>query len=462
MRDDERVSRGEDEGFAKLLRKVVDVRRGEAAALLLSATYFYFLLTSYYVLRPIRDQFGLIGGKEDLARNFGGTLIAMLMANPVYAWLVTRLPRRRFIPIVYRFFAANLIAFFAVMKLAPPEWQVRMSHVFFVWVSVFNLFVVAVFWSLLADIFTLEQGKRLFGLVSVGGSLGAISGSTFTAMLAKPLGPTNLLLVSAGLLEVAVWAMTALARVARVGVETIPSATSGQARTAPARTPEEENTGGVFSGIAMVFRSPYLAWICAYMLLGSIAGTVLYFEQAAVVKAAVRDAAERTAFLARIDLVVNVGALCLQLFLTGRIVKRIGIGPTLAIQCTVFGIALVLLGISPALLVVAAGMAFFRIGHYATSRPAREALFTVVGREAKYKSKGFIDTFVYRFGDVVGAWLTVGLGSVGRLGTQGIALASLPIAVAWGAVGLVLGRRQKKLIRAREESVALPAAPPAL
>jgi AAA family ATP:ADP antiporter len=214
------------------------------------------------------------------------------------------------------------------------------------------------------------------------------------------------------------------------------------------------------SGIALAFRSPYLAWICLYMLLGSIAGTILYFEQAAVVKAAVTDAAERTAFLARIDFVVNVAALSVQLFLTGRIVQRIGIGPTLAIQCTVFGIALVLLGISPALFVVAAGMALFRIGHYATSRPAREALFTVVGREAKYKSKGFIDTFVYRFGDVVGAWLKVGLGSIGGLGTQGIALASLPIAIAWGAVGLVLGRRQKTLIRARAEAVSLPATPP--
>jgi AAA family ATP:ADP antiporter len=458
MRDDEAVSEREEEGVARLLRKIVDVRKGEAAALLLSAAYFFCVLTSYYVLRPVRDQLGLVGGQEDLAKNFTGTLLAMLVANPLYAWLVTRWPRRRFIPFVYRFFIANLIAFFAVMKFGPAEWQVRMSHVFFVWVSVFNLFVVAVFWSLLADIFTLEQGKRLFGLVSVGGSLGALAGSSLTATLAKPLGPTNLLLVSALLLEAAVWAMTALTRVGRVGVETIPNST--EARAQP-KSIEEADHGGVLSGIALAFRSPYLAWICLYMLLGSVAGTILYFEQAAVVKAAVTDAAERTALLARIDFVVNLAALSVQLFLTGRIVQRIGIGPTLAIQCTVFGIALVLLGISPALLVVATGMALFRIGHYATSRPAREALFTVVGREAKYKSKGFIDTFVYRFGDVVGAWLKVGLGSIGGLGTQGIALASIPIAVAWGAVGLVLGRRQKTLIRAREEAVSLPATPPA-
>ncbi|HEV8112264.1 MAG TPA: MFS transporter [Planctomycetota bacterium] len=439
-------------GLAKLLRRVVDVHRGEFAALVLSCAYFFCILTSYYVLRPVRDQLGLVGGQEDLAHNFTGTLFAMLLANPLYAWIVTRWPRKRFIPFVYRFFIANLLVFFALMRFGPAEWQIWMSRVFFVWVSVFNLFIVAVFWSLLADLFTLEQGKRLFGLVSVGGSLGAICGSSLTALLAKPLGPVNLLLVSAVLLEVAVWVMRALTRAKSKPEETV--------RPARRALPEDADQGGVLSGIALVFRSPYLAWICLYMLLGSIAGTILYFEQAAVVRASITDAAERTAVLARIDLVVNIVALSIQLFLTGRIVKKIGIGPTLAIQCTVFGLALAWIGISPALFVVAGGMALFRVGHYATSRPAREALFTVVGREAKYKSKGFIDTFVYRFGDVVGAWLKVGLGSIGGLGTQGIALASLPIAVAWAGVGVILGRKQKALIRRQEEAAPLPAEAP--
>jgi AAA family ATP:ADP antiporter len=455
MRDDEAVSERENKGFTGLLRRVVDVRDGEVAVLLLSAAYFYCVLTSNYILRPVRDQFGLVGGPENLAQNFTGTLIAMLLANPFYAWLVTRWPRQVFISLMYRFFVANLLIFFALLRFAPPSWQMTMSQLFFVWVSVFNLFVVAAFWSLLADIFTLEQGKRLFGFVSVGGSIGAITGSLLTTGLAKLLGPVSLLLVSAALLESAVWLMKAVSRLGSVRMKQIqpaPSTASG---------PEDAEEGGLLTGIALVFRSHYLAWICLYMLLGSVAGTILYFEQAAALKTGILDAAERTAFLARIDLWVNVTVACIQLFLTGRIVKVLGIGPTLAIQCALFGTGLVLIGISPTMGFVVTGMAIFRIGHYATSRPAREALFTVVGRQAKYKSKGFIDTFVYRFGDVVGAWLKVGLGSIGGLGTQGIALASLPIAVAWGAVGLVLGRRQKTLIRAREEAVSLPATPPA-
>lgn len=439
-------------GFAKLSRRIVDVRSGEVAALLYSCAYFFCILTSNYILRPVRDQLGLVGGQENLAQNFTGTLLAMLIANPIFAWLVTRFSRQTFIQILYRFFALNLVLFYAAMKFGPATWQTWMNQLFFVWVSMFNLFAVAVFWSLLADLFTLEQSKRLFGPVSVGGSIGAITGSTLTTSLAKVLGPIALILVAAALLEVGVQLMKALTRAAPKRVES-------PAERAHASAPENLQEGGILTGIALVFRSTYLAWICLYMLLGSVAGTILYFEQAAVVKAAVTDAAERTAFLARIDLVVNIIALSVQLFLTARIVKKIGIGPTLAIQCTLFGLALVLIGATPALAAVVAGMVLFRIGHYATSRPAREALFTVVGREAKYKSKGFIDTFVYRFGDVVGAWLKIGLGSIGGLGTQGIALASIPIAIAWASVGLLLGRRQKKLVGGGEKTAALPIAP---
>jgi len=451
------VSEESSGGLAGVARKIVDFRRGEGAAVLLSCAFFFLLLMSYYVLRPVRDQLGVAVGEMELLWNFVCTLVAMLLANPLYAWIVTRWPRRRFLPFVYRFFIANLVLFFAVLKFAPPEWQRAMSRVFFVWVSVFNLFVVAVFWSLLVDLFSLEQGKRLFGVVSVGGSLGAISGSFLASLLARPFGPVNLLLISAALLEVSVWTMKALTRGSRIDSDTgaRPVRTAG----GPPRTLEELDQGGVLNGIALVFRSPYLAWICIYMLFGSVAGTILYFEQAGVLRAAIADKAEQTVFLAHIDLFVNLGALSVQLFLTGRIVRWLGIGPTLAIQCTVFGVALVLLAISPVLGIVALAMVLFRTGHYATSRPAREALFTVVGREAKYKSKGFIDTFVYRFGDALGALLKVGLGRIGGLDTHGIALASLPIAGAWAAVGLVLGRRQKMLIRSQAGAAALPAAP---
>ena len=431
--------------------RIVDVRRGEIAALVLSAVYFFCILTSNYILRPVRDQLGLAGGQIDLAHNFTGTLIAIVIATPLFAWLVTKFSRQKFIPMMYRFFALNLIGFWAAMRFGPEPWQRFLNQVFFAWVSMFNLFAVAVFWSLMADIFSLEQSKRLFGPIAVGGSLGAIAGSSFVSAFAKLLGPPALLLVSAGLLEAGVQLMFAILRATKQSVE------HRAAPAAPPGSPEAREEGGILTGIALIFSSGYLAWICAYMLLGSAAGTILYFEQAAVVRAAVTNAAERTQFLARVDLTVNVAALLTQLFLTARVVKWIGIGPTLAIQCILFGIGLVAIGATPALAVVIGANILFRIGHYATSRPSREVLFTVVGREAKYKSKGFIDTFVYRFGDFAGAWLNIGLGSLGGLGIQGIALASLPIAVAWGSIGFLLGRKQKRLVGEQAKPAPLPA-----
>ncbi len=433
--------------------RIVDVRRSELSALVLSAVYFFCVLTSNYILRPVRDQLGLAGGQIDLAHNFTGTLIAIVIATPLFAWLVTKFSRQRFIPMMYRFFALNLVVFFALMRFGPEPWQRWLNQVFFAWVSMFNLFAVAVFWSLMADIFSLEQSKRLFGPIAVGGSLGAIAGSSFVSAFAKLLGPPALLLVSAGLLEAGVQLMFAILRATRQSVEQRP------APAAPAGSPEAREEGGILTGIALVFSSGYLAWICGYMLLGSAAGTILYFEQAAVVRTAVTNAAERTQFLARVDLTVNIAALLTQLFLTARIVKWIGIGPTLAIQCVLFGIGLVAVGATPALAIVVGANILFRIGHYATSRPSREVLFTVVGREAKYKSKGFIDTFVYRFGDFAGAWLNIGLGSLGGLGVQGIALASLPIAIAWGSIGILLGRKQKRLVGEQAKPAPLPATP---
>lgn len=432
------------------LLRLVDVREGEMPSLLIAWAYFFCLLTINYILRPMREQIGLAGGEIGLAINFLGTLGGMLVANPLYAWIVTRWPRQKFLPFVYRFFAANLVVFYLLFRFSPEAWRPALSFSFFVWVSVINLFAVAVFWSLMADLFSFEQGKRLFGFISVGGTLGAITGSAFVSQAAKSVEPGILMLVAVALFEVAVWSMRALVRKRGLRAEEpIKKRDSGSVR------PEDEEVGGILNGMTLVFRSSYLTWICLYMLIGSIAGTILYFLQADIVSAAASDRGAQTAIFARIDLGVNVLTLLVQLFLTGRMVKRLGIGVTLCLQCVAFGVALVILGITPSLLVLSCAMVLFRTGHYATSRPAREVLFTVVGREARYKSKSFIDTFVYRGGDAIGAWLKYGLGSIGGLGLQSIAFVSIPIALLWGGIAIVVGRKQRALVRRRAEDEAL-------
>jgi AAA family ATP:ADP antiporter len=416
----------------KALQRVVEVRDDEVAALLLSTLYVFLLFTGYYIIRPVRDEMGMAGGVRDLAWLFTATLLAMLVVHPAYAALVARLGRQRFIPLAYRFFAANLVLFFVLLKVVSVDHQLWIARVFFVWTSVFNLFVVSVFWSFMADLFRAEQGKRLFGFVAVGATVGGIVGSTVTSSLVGLVGAATLLLVSAATLEVAVWVVRLLIR--------------DESSHRPVEQPREQPIGGgALDGITAVLRSPYLLAVCGYMLLYTITSTLLYFQQAEIVPAVLGDdRAARTAFLARIDLAVNILTVIVQTTLSGRIMKRIGIGLSLALLPVVSLAGFVGIAVAPGLGVLAVFQVLRRSSNYALARPSREVLYTVLPRDEKYKAKHFVDTFVYRAGDQVGAWSYAGARALG-LATTGIAVVAIPVSLVWGLIALWLGRRQLQL-----------------
>jgi len=410
----------------------------EARAVALAFLFHFVVLASYYVLRPIRDEIGAAGGLDSLSWLFTATLAAMLAANVLFSAVASRLSRRRFIPLAYRFFITTLALFWLLMQTASPDAQAWVGRAFYVWVSVFNLFVVSVFWAFMADLFTAEQGKRLFGFIAVGGTLGAILGGTLTAGLIESVGTASLLIISAALLEVAAWCV-------RWFPETVgaPSGATVAPKGAPtAATSPEWPLGGTFwSGIAHVFRSPYLLGICAFMLLHSITSTLVYFQQADIAGAAFTDRGARTAFFAQLDIAVNVLTVLMQVFLTGRLLKWLGVGTTLALLPVVSLAGFVAMAAAPSLALLAAFQIARRAVNYAVSRPAREVLFTVLPREDKYKAKAFTDTFVYRAGDQVGAWTYPALRWVG-LGVAGVSWVAAPLAAAWVALSLWLGRRQ--------------------
>ena len=431
-------------GFVAGLRnRIVDARPDELRAVGLAFAYFFLVLTSYSILRPIRDEMGVAGGVENLPWLFTGTLVAMLVANALFATLVTRYSRRQFIPIAYRFFIANLIIYFLLLRGLPAEQQVWVGRTFFSWVSVFNLFVLSVFWSFMADTFSTEQGKRLFGFISVGGTLGAIAGASITALLAKTLGPVNLLLVSAALLEVA----AQLVRLFPTTFKTDPESESREQRA------ESPIGGAIWSGLTHSLRSPYLLGICAYMLLQTITATFLYFQQAEVASRHFSDRASRTAFFAQIDVWVNVLTVLVQIFLTSRLIKWLGVGVTLAALPAISIIGFTTLGLVPTIAVLVVYQVLRRAGNFALSRPAREVLFTSIAREDKYKAKSFIDTFVYRVGDQFGAWSYAALGWFG-LAMTGISFVAVPLAVIWCFLSVWLGRKQAALLHAQERHPA--------
>jgi ATP:ADP antiporter, AAA family len=431
---DEHEDRPAPHALVNLVGKVIDVRAREVSGLFLGFVYYFLILSSYYVVRPIRDDIGAANGMENLPWMFTGTLVTMILANALFSLLVKRYSRRRFIPIAYRFFIVNLLVFFILMKVYTAQ-QVWVGRAFFVWISVYNLFVVSVFWAFMVDVFSTDQGKRLFGFISVGGSLGAIVGAAITSSLVQKIGPLYLLLISAVLLELSAQC-----------VRWFPAeSTAVREETAVSLARAEKPIGGgIWAGIVHNLSSPYLIGIACYMLLYAITSTFLYFQQISIVASAFSDRAARTAFFARIDLVVNVLTIIAQAFITGRLLKWLGVGVTLAILPAMSVAGFIGVGVAPVLSMLVVFLILRRAGNFAIARPARETLFTVLSREDKYKAKNFIDTFVYRIGDQIGAWATPLMTRLG-LGLAGIAMVAAPVCAVWLVVSLWLGKRQARM-----------------
>ena len=428
-----------------LLRKAVDVRPNEVRALLFACVFNFVILGSYYVIRPIRDDIAAAGGVENLSWMFTGTLVVTLIANTAFAATVARMPRRKFLPIGYRFLIANLLIFYFLMRSAGPTPNIWVGRAFFVWVSVFNLFIVTLFWAFMTDLFDSEQAKRLFAFIAVGGQLGAIAGPLFTASMVKHIGTANLLLVAAAGLEIAPWCVKFFPSPHPLQ----PVLSEGKEEGKEVDQEAEKAIGGsIITAFTHVARSPYLLGICLFMVLYAITSTFVYFQQADITKAHFHDRAARTAFFAQLDLAVNTLTIFGQLLITGRLLKWFGVGVTLACLPLLSLFGFIGMGLLPTITLLAVLQVMRRAGNFAITRPAREVLFTVISREDKYKAKSFIDTFVYRTGDQIGAWSYTFLTWLG-LGLTGISFVAAPLAAIWCGLSIWLGKKQAAMAQAK-------------
>jgi AAA family ATP:ADP antiporter len=427
----------------RILTKLVDVKPHEIRALLMAFVFNFVVLGGYYIIRPIRDEIGADRGVENLPWMYTGTLIGMLIANALYAAIVARMSRRRFIPVAYRFAIANLFVFFLLMRWMPAaQERAILAPIFFIWVSVFNLFATTMFWSFMADVFAPEQGKRLFGFIAVGGSIGGIVGGFVTSSLAGKLSTGLFLLLTAVMLEVAAQC-----------VHRFPA----DFRTHDKQS--EEPIGGKFwEGATHIARSPYLLGLAAFLIIYTITNTWAYFQQSELTGHQLHDRAARTSFLANIDIAVNTITVMIQVFLTGRLMKWFGVGITLVLMPLLSAVGFAAIGFAPILTVLATFQILRRATGFALLRPAREVLFTVLRREDKYKAKSLIDTFGYRLGDITGAWSYPLMQWFG-LGLVGISWVAVPFAAIWCVLSIWLGRKQRQLADAKHsQSIAVPAA----
>jgi AAA family ATP:ADP antiporter len=404
--------------------------REEVTPLRWSFLYFFCLLCGYYVLRPVRDEMAIEGGVQHLPWMMTATFFTLLVATPLFGYVSARIPRDRLLLAVYAFFGSHLVAFFFLMSAhVAPQW---MARIFFVWLSVVNLLVVSVFWSFMADIFTPEQGTRLFSIIAAGGSTGAMVGPVLTTALTYLVPIPALMLVSAGLLGVCWCCIRALDRWA-----------SQQQHEASIGSPGAAIGGSMWAGMRLTLSSPYLLGISTYLFLLTTTATFLYLEQTRLVSDQLPSPQARTRLFAVVDLAVNVLTFLTQVFMTGPLISRFGFASALVFLPAASMIGFVMIGAAPVLLAFLVFTIVRRVGEYAIAKPAREVLFTVVGREEKYKAKNFIDTAVSRGGDAATGWMVSAVKAAG-FGATHMAWALVPIACLWGWVGWMLARQEQR------------------
>jgi AAA family ATP:ADP antiporter len=435
----DRMTAASDTSNATVVSEIFGFKRRELIPVAWSFAYFFCVLSSYYILRPVREAMAVGSGPNTIRYLFIGTFVTMLFATSIFGWVASRFPRRTFLPWVYLFFISNILIFwfvFSQMRTAGDDY-IWLGRTFFVWISVFNLFVVSVFWSFMADIYTREQGRRLFGFITSGGSIGALLGGLATSNVVVDIGFENLFPISAAMLSFAL-----------LCIHKLKDWVHHEHEDEIDKTVESNKPlgGSAFAGITHVMSSKYFLGIAASSVIASLLGTALYMFAAELIETAIQSADERTRFFSNMNNWQNALALLIQMFAVKQVVTRFGIGRSLVLFPLVTVAGFIVLAFEPTLMVVAVLTVLRRALGFGFTKPSTDMLYSVVTPEEKYKAKNVIDTAIYRGGDVVGTW-SIRLMSILGLGIAGISVMMLPFAVVSAAIALWLGREYKRMAK---------------
>ncbi|HWY63450.1 MAG TPA: MFS transporter [Rhizomicrobium sp.] len=417
---------------ARMLGLIAEVEPREVKAVIISFVYFFFLMASYFILRPLRDTMGTVYGVAHLQELFTGTFLLSFIVAPVYAGLASRIRLEIFLPWVYGFIAVTMLVFYFLFVSDPNNRWIAAA--FYIWLSTFNLLTISVFWSLMADIFSSTQAKRLFGFIAAGGTVGTISAPAFITLFVNAVGTNTLLLISAA-------GFTITAFLVRM-LEAEKRKLAATDKEAQKTTLDHRLGGNPFDGFVLLFKSRYLLMIALFLLLMTWISTVIYFQLGDLISKEFASRAARTQAYATIDLATNSIAVLIQLFGTGRIIKRFGVTTGLLLNPVIMVLAFLAVAFSPVLLVLGSMQVVRRFAEYAIAKPSRDMLFTVVDQQSKYKAKNVIETVVYRFGDVTSSWVSA---AVLPFGVAGLAVFGMIIAVCWFPIAWILGKRYESV-----------------
>ena len=475
---------------ADFLARLANMRRGELSLALMSALFFFLVLCGYFFLRPVREAMGVARGMGELRWLFVVTSVTALGAVLAFGGVVARMNRRRFIPVAYLFVIACLVGFAALLVqdvragggLIGTDAQTGLSrgvgYTFYVWLTVINLFTTSVFWAFMVDIFDVDQGKRLFAFVGIGGTLGALAGgwtaNRISTVTETPYLPAGLMLTGAGCYALAIAVMLMLDRMAvrsevsslgavgaggvegeRVEREQLEGEAAGSGMTEgrrglPVAEAGRQGGGGEiggrsWDGLRAVFTSPYLLGVGLWVVFMAVANTMVYFTQANIILGDSDTFSQLVGNFAQFDYVAQFATLITQVFITTHLIRKVGVGWTLAILPVVTLAGFAVLAVWPVYGVMLIFGAVHRATRYAISRPSRETLFSVVTPAEKYKAKPVVDVFLYRFGDAAGAGID-GLFAALGLTLVWVAMSTAPLAAMWIALSIGMGRAQGRRV----------------
>ncbi len=425
--------------FARFMKTATRVEPNEVRAVWVSFIFVFTLMAAYYILRPIRDGMSSDWTDAELSTLFTATFVFSVIVTALYGAACSRLRIGQLLPGIYGLFSLSFFGFFVAFRFMPDNPLIGKG--FYVWISVFSLFQVSVFWTLMADIFNKKQAPRLFGFIAAGSSVGAIAGPALALLLVKPLGQSNLILISSVLLLVPIPLIRLL--------EKLKHSQLHNDEESLADDYGRKLGGNPFAGFRDFVSNPYLLGIGLFLFLYTIISTFVYFELKNLMTDL--DSVTRTQIWSGMDLAVNTLSIGTAFFVTGRLTTRFGLAWTLALVPVVIVAGLLVVAMAPMLWVVVGMQCVRRAGNYSITRPGREMLFTVVDRETRFKAKSVIDNVVYRGGDVIAAWAFTGLSTGLGLGLGALAVVGAVLAGIWAWVGHFLGRRYNNVQTVSEE-----------
>ena len=414
--------------FSSARDSINEIKESFSKESLLGSFLFFLVLSSWYVLRPVRNEMA-VANVDDLPYLLAAGAIAMLLINPIYSWVVSKTNLRKIVIYCYSFLIVNLLIFLSTWKFLGISDSVWVGRIFYVWCNVYSFFVVSIFWVVIINIFRNSKTRSFYGVIMAGGSLGAIFGSEISKRFSNSFDVYGLEFFTLSAAILLFFAMLLAMNITR-------------SKMNEKILDKNSVGGGSLDSIKNSIQSEEIRNIAAYVWMWTCLMTIQWITAINIIEEWSSDSQQRISFFATIEQIVSPLTLLIQLFLTNIIIRKVGIKNIMILYGFLFLIAYLLYGFFPSIVAVAIVTVFLRVFEYGFNKPTREIIYSTLKQNDRYKSSVLIDTFVSRFGDLTGSAL-IKLAGFTTITFNSLPLMALPIAGYLSFLGMRISKENK-------------------